>query len=52
MKDYARLFIGGQWREPSTDARVTVRSPATGEVLGSTPEAANADIDRAVAEAR
>jgi aldehyde dehydrogenase (NAD+) len=52
MKDYARLFIGGEWREPSTDARLIVRSPATGEIVGSTPEAANADIDRAVAEAR
>jgi len=52
MTDYARLFIGGQWRQPSSDARLIVRSPATGEVLGSTPEAANADIDRAMAEAR
>ena len=52
MKDYDRLYIGGEWLEPSTDARLVVRSPATGEILGSTPEAANADIDRAVTAAR
>jgi len=52
MMDYTRLFIGGEWVEPSSDARLVVRSPATGETLGSAPEAANADIDRAVTAAR
>jgi len=52
MKDYSKLFIGGQWCDPSGDARLTVHSPATGEIVGSTPEAANADIDRAVTAAR
>jgi aldehyde dehydrogenase (NAD+) len=52
MKDYSKLFIGGQWCEPSTDARLIVCSPATGEVIGSAPEAGIADIDRAVTAAR
>jgi acyl-CoA reductase-like NAD-dependent aldehyde dehydrogenase len=52
MKDYDRLFIGGRWVAPATDARLIVRSPATGEVIGSAPEGQTADIDRAVAAAR
>jgi aldehyde dehydrogenase (NAD+) len=52
MKNYDRLYIGGRWALPSSDVRLTVRSPATGEILGSAPEGQVADIDRAVAEAR
>jgi betaine-aldehyde dehydrogenase len=52
MKNYDQLYIGGRWVEPATGARLTVRSPATGEVIGSAPEGHIADIDRAVAEAR
>ncbi len=47
-----RLYIDGEWVEPSTAATITVRSPATGEIVGSVPEGARADIDRAVAAAR
>jgi len=52
MTDYAQLFIGSRWVEPAGDARLVVHSPATGEIVGSAPEATEADIDRAVAEAR
>lgn len=52
MKSYDRLFIGGDWVEPSSSAVFEVHSPSTGELVGSTPEAMNADIDRAVAAAR
>ena len=52
MTDYDRIYIGGRWVEPSSDARLVVRSPATGEIIGSAPEGQVADIDRAVAEAR
>jgi betaine-aldehyde dehydrogenase len=52
MTDYAQLFIGSRWSQPSTDARLVIRSPASGEIVGSAPEATIADIDRAVAEAR
>ncbi|MEZ5380292.1 MAG: aldehyde dehydrogenase [Microthrixaceae bacterium] len=47
-----RLFIGGEWVPPATDARITVISPFTEEVLGSTPDGAPADVDAAVAAAR
>lgn len=47
-----RLYIGGDWVAPATDARISVISPFTEEELGSTPEGAPADIDAAVAAAR
>jgi acyl-CoA reductase-like NAD-dependent aldehyde dehydrogenase len=46
------LFIGGQWAAPSSSQRIDVRSPATLEVVGSVPEAVEADVDAAVAAAR
>ncbi|HVA09065.1 MAG TPA: aldehyde dehydrogenase family protein, partial [Acidimicrobiales bacterium] len=50
--EYNELFIGGRW-EPSVDGqRVKVTSPHSAEVIGSVPDAAAADIDRAVASAR
>jgi betaine-aldehyde dehydrogenase len=52
MKSYDRLFIGGEWVEPSSTSVFEVVSPATQELVGSVPEAQNADIDRAVAAAR
>ena len=52
MKSYDRLFIGGEWVEPSSSAVFEVHSPTTGELVGRTPEAQQADIDRAVAAAR
>jgi geranial dehydrogenase len=50
--DHDALFIGGNWVKPSTSNRLTVVNAATEEVLGSVPEAAEADVDRAVAAAR
>lgn len=32
-----RLYIGGDWVAPATDARISVISPFTEEELGSTP---------------
>src|SRR4051812_22076428 len=49
---YDQLFIGGEWVAPSGDQRIEVRSPATLEVVGSVPEALEADVDAAVAAAR
>jgi acyl-CoA reductase-like NAD-dependent aldehyde dehydrogenase len=46
------LFIGGEWVEPSTRARIDVISPATEEVYVSVADAQEADIDRAVNAAR
>ena len=49
---YDELFIGGRWQAPSTAQRLTVISPHTEEPIGETPEAAPADIDKAVTAAR
>jgi acyl-CoA reductase-like NAD-dependent aldehyde dehydrogenase len=46
------LFIGGRWQKPAGRGRIEVTSASTEESLGSVPEAAEADIDRAVAAAR
>ncbi|MDX1872185.1 aldehyde dehydrogenase [Mycolicibacterium sp. 120266] len=47
-----KLFIGGQWVEPSTSEIIEVFSPATGEKVGQVPLAAEADVDAACAAAR
>jgi acyl-CoA reductase-like NAD-dependent aldehyde dehydrogenase len=49
--EFKDFFIGGGWREPVSSGRITVISPNTEEVIGSTPEGAEADIDAAVAAA-
>jgi acyl-CoA reductase-like NAD-dependent aldehyde dehydrogenase len=46
------LFIGGEWVPPSSASRIEVRNASTGEPIGSVPEAAEADVDAAVAAAR
>jgi aldehyde dehydrogenase (NAD+) len=50
--EYDKLFIGGQWVEPSTSEVIEVHSPATGEYVGKVPMAAAADVDAACAAAR
>jgi len=52
VRSYDELFIGSEWVAPATSARLAVRSPATGEVVGEVPEATTEDADRAVAAAR
>jgi acyl-CoA reductase-like NAD-dependent aldehyde dehydrogenase len=52
LNSYSKLFVGGHWREPSTDKRIEVVSPTTEETLASVPEAQAADIDAAVVAAR
>ena len=48
----AKHFIAGAYSESSGKARIEVRSPAFGEVIGSVPDATQEDVDRAVAAAR
>src|ERR1700728_4137933 len=50
--NHDRLFIGGEWVAPSSAAAIEVRNASTGELIGFAPEAAEADIDAAVAAAR
>src|SRR4051794_838356 len=52
MPDFDKLLIGGEWVAPSSDQRIEVRYPATLAVVGSVPEALEADVDAAVAAAR
>jgi aldehyde dehydrogenase (NAD+) len=52
VHDRDQLYIGGQWVGASTGARTPVENPATGQVIGHVPEAAAADVGRAVAAAR
>lgn len=49
---YDKLYIGGRWVEPSSDATISLISPNTEEPVGRVPEAAPADVDLAVEEAR
>jgi betaine-aldehyde dehydrogenase len=52
MREYDKLFIGGQWVPPSSNRVIEVHSPATLELVGRVPEAVEADVDAAVAAAR
>jgi aldehyde dehydrogenase (NAD+) len=47
-----KLFVGGTWVAPATDATIAVENPATEEVLGHVPAGTAEDVDRAVAAAR
>jgi len=47
-----RLFIGGEWVEPSTPARFDVVNPATEDVFLTVAEADAQDVSRAVDAAR
>ncbi|MEL0307305.1 MAG: aldehyde dehydrogenase [Halieaceae bacterium] len=49
--DYPHFFINGAWREPESDRRIAVESPATCEMVGSCPEAVEADVNAAVSAA-
>ena len=46
-----RLFVNGSYVEGAGEARQQVRSPVSGEVIGSVPVPVQADIDAAVAAA-
>ena len=50
--DRDKLYIDGEWVEPSSMATIEVVSPLTEEVIATVPHASNEDVDRAVAAAR
>jgi aldehyde dehydrogenase (NAD+) len=50
--EHDRIFIGGEWRRPSTGDTLEVVSPASEEVVGRVPLSGPADIAAAVAAAR
>src|SRR3954453_10873154 len=47
-----RLYIGGEWVEPSGDGVLEGIDSTTEQVMGRVPEATAADVDRAVGAAR
>ena len=47
-----KLFIGGQWVDPSGSERLDVINPTTEEPMGSIPMGTSGDVDRAVGAAR
>ena len=49
---YDGLFIGGEWVTPSSSSTIAVHSASTEELIGSVPEAQEADVDAAVDAAR
>ncbi len=52
IKEYDRLFIGGDWVAPEGTGTIDVISPSTEEIMGRVPDATEADVDKAVAAAR
>jgi aldehyde dehydrogenase (NAD+) len=52
MREYDRLFIGGDWVAPAGSELLTVVSPYTERPVGRVPAGSAADIYRAVAAAR
>ena len=52
IRDYDRLFIGGDWIAPEGTDTIAVISPSTEEVIARVPDGTEADIDKAVAAAR
>src|SRR5208283_3156451 len=52
IRDYDRLFIGGDWVAPEGTDTIGVISPVTEEVIARVPDGTEADIDKAVAAAR
>jgi aldehyde dehydrogenase (NAD+) len=47
-----KLFIGGEWVDPSGDGSIEVINPTTEEVVGRIPDGSAEDADRAVRAAR
>jgi acyl-CoA reductase-like NAD-dependent aldehyde dehydrogenase len=47
-----KLYVGGEWVDPSTERKLSVVHPATGELAIMVAEAREDDIDRAIAAAR
>jgi len=52
MLEYKELYVGGRWAAPASDRRIAVVSPHSEQPVGSTPEATEQDVDRAVEAAR
>lgn len=47
-----KILIGRDWVNPSTDSAIEIINPSDGQQMGRIADAAQADVDRAVAAAR
>lgn len=45
MTDHRLLYVGGEWVAPQGASTISVVSPSTEELIGSVPEATEADVD-------
>lgn len=52
VRQYPKLFIGGEWTEPHSGRLIDSVDPATEEVWAQVAEADEVDVDRAVEAAR
>src|ERR1700722_1356822 len=52
VRNTDRFFIGGEWVQPSSDAKIDVIDSGTEQLFFSVAEAQAADISRAVTAAR
>ncbi|MEM7585672.1 MAG: aldehyde dehydrogenase family protein [Acidobacteriota bacterium] len=52
MKDYQKLYIGGEWVDSAGTGTLAVVNSATEEIMGRIPEGVPEDVDRAVAAAK
>ncbi len=52
IPSYDKLFIGGQWCEPSSSEVLSVYSPSTEEAIATIPAVTAEDMDKAVTAAR
>jgi betaine-aldehyde dehydrogenase len=52
IRDYDRLYIGGDWVAPEGSDTISVISPVSEDVIARVPDGTEADIDKAVAAAR
>lgn len=47
-KTHEKLYIKGQWVEPTGDEKIDVENPATEAIIGSVPNGNAEDVDKAV----
>jgi aldehyde dehydrogenase (NAD+) len=52
VKEHSKLYLNGEWVQPSGSGTLEVINSTTEEVMGRIPEGTPEDIDRAVAAAR
>lgn len=52
LQDKYKLYINGEWRDASDGTTIKVYNPSNGEYLTEIADAANSDVDDAIASAR